>query len=116
MAHSCPVGMYFFPLQLEKRDKDYHLPAQTIYQELTFRKKFDKTKPNEDEFLRIVDDSWETYTSIFQHESQKVKYHPIMIWEFLENFLYQFSQYHFRQSTLSPEKLNAEWFNYKKTL
>ena len=94
------------------------MTAQTIYQELTLRKKFDRarSKANDDEFLDIVDDCWETYTTIFEHENQKVKYPTLLIWEFMENFFHQFSQYHFKISGIPAEKIQTQWFNYDKTM
>jgi hypothetical protein len=34
----------------------------------------------------------------------------------MENFFHQFSQYHFKISNISADKISTAWFNYDKTM
>lgn len=47
----------------EEFEVEFNLSAQTLYLELITRTRFDKLKDskNEDEFLNIVEESWENY-------------------------------------------------------
>ena len=63
-----------------------------------------------------MDDCWETYTNIFEHDATKYKYPSIIIWDLLESFVYQFSQYYTRVATIDKKKLSDEHFNVKKTI
>ena len=67
----------------EKFEVEYNMSAQTLYNELIYRSRFDKLKDSDTvkDFLLCVEESWENYDSIFTHEVTKVDFHPIVAWD-----------------------------------
>lgn len=112
-----PYGFPKLYLIEEKFEVEYNMSAQTLYNELIYRSRFDKLKDSDTvkDFLLCVEESWENYDSIFTHEVNKVDFHPIVAWDLFEAFLHQLSQFNFRVDSLPKDKIDANCFSLKAT-
>lgn len=82
---------------------------------MTNRIRFDRQKhlENVDDFVRTAEDSWEAYQSIFEREFKEINFPAMIIWEIMENFLYQFAQFHALKGAL--KRNDEETFNIATT-
>ena len=98
-------------------DTEYKPGAQTIYQEYSLRQGWNSIKNAKDEeYMDYIDESWETYQSIFELEWARVNFPPSMTWDYFDNFL---RVYTFHQSKIasisSKDGFSADWYSPEST-